>query len=186
MDRQIFIPFSRQLYDDIVRLSNGRMDPAYMAQQALEDMLALEAADQWADHWGENFEEAVELFVHGRRVDESKNDQDVGSLIERLVSEQQLKEQHPETKCLIWKELTIPAGTPVRMVYNEQTFFAAVQDGAIKDSDGDYSPSQWASKVARGTSRNAWRDIEFKDSKTGIWMLADEMRQRVRKRGARI
>jgi hypothetical protein len=50
------------------------------------------------------------------------------------------------------------------------------------------SPSEWASKVAGGTSRNAWRDLWFKEPLSKTWVPAqlvrDQAQQEIQERGA--
>ena len=57
---------------------------------------------------------------------------------------------------------------------------AEVRDEEIVFEEMSYSPSQWASKIAGGTSRNAWRDIWIKERGSDRWVLADDLRRNAR------
>ncbi|AZO72165.1 hypothetical protein [Mesorhizobium sp. M1D.F.Ca.ET.043.01.1.1] len=81
-------------------------------------------------------------------------------------------------KPLVWKEVTIPQGSEVRMAYGADHHYAKIQGGKIVDASGEYSPSEWASKVAGGTSRNAWRDLWFRLPLTKDWVPAQTLRSK--------
>ena len=83
---------------------------------------------------------------------------------------------------LIWNEITLPSGTDVRMSYRGKEFYAEVSGSKIIDQDGQYSPGNWANKVANDTSRNAWRDIWFRKPAEQSWVLADDLRRIARRR----
>ena len=78
---------------------------------------------------------------------------------------------------LVWGELTLPEGTNLKMRYRGEDHFAIVSGGKIVDHGETYSPSEWARKVARDTSRNAWRDIWIKGQDGTGWILADQLRR---------
>ncbi len=80
----------------------------------------------------------------------------------------------------MWKEVTISSGTDVRMQYGGSYHFARVKNGKIEDQDGRFSPSEWASKVANGTNRNAWRDLDFRLSHNESWISASHLRVNIR------
>ena len=84
-----------------------------------------------------------------------------------------------------WSTLFLPNGTRLRMQYKGAYYYAVVADEKIvileKDSplsDGNYSPSEFASKVANNTQRNAWRDLWVKRPADRDWELADDLRRR--------
>jgi hypothetical protein len=81
-----------------------------------------------------------------------------------------------------WGTLFMPNGTLVRMEYKRQTYQATVKFDKIDYKGETHTPSELASKIAAGTSRNAWRDLMVKRPGDTEWCLADELR-RV-KRGA--
>jgi hypothetical protein len=62
------------------------------------------------------------------------------------------------------------------MAYGDKHRYATVRRGHIVDDGEEYSPSEWASKVAGGTSRNAWRDLWFKEPLSKTWVPAQLLR----------
>lgn len=61
-----------------------------------------------------------------------------------------------------WGSVFLPNGTKIRMDYKGTTHHAEVKFQNIYYKDEVYSPSELASKIAAGTSRNAWRDLMIK------------------------
>jgi len=164
----VYIPIPRKLYHDIVRFSDGEIDPARLAADQIEewlyDSIAFDNFD-WDDRW----EEVAEEYAPD-------------------VYKAWLKEQakaapaKPKSRDLVWKEVTIPHGSEVRMAYKGRVYHAKVQDGAIVDDEGRrYSPSRWAKHVANGTARNAWRDLSFKEPLSKHWIPAEVLRMQARK-----
>ena len=85
-----------------------------------------------------------------------------------------------EAQPLVWKEITVQHGSAVRMPYGGKHHYAEIKNGRIVDESGSYSPSEWASKVAGGTSRNAWRDLWFKEPMAKAWVPAQLLREQAR------
>ena len=83
-------------------------------------------------------------------------------------------------KALLWHALIISAGSRVRMKYGGTWHYAEIAYGGIFDGDRKYSPAAWACKIANGTSRNAWRDLEFYAPGSARWEPAQELRERYR------
>lgn len=165
----IHIPISRKLYDDIVRFSDGALDPAAIAADQLESWIARDLEFGDGGHWGERFAEvAAEYAPH---------------VLQALDSEEQaaLARLRKANKPLVWKEVSIPAGSDVRMAYGGTQLYAKVESGFIVDDGVSYSPSEWASKVAGGTSRNAWRDLWFRQHGSKDWTPAQILREQARR-----
>ncbi|WP_371039469.1 hypothetical protein [Rhodosalinus sp. FB01] len=165
----IHIPFNRKLYNDIVRCSNGRLDPAELAEDQVRDLIERNL-DSLAHEWfGDQLVDLVRAhFPH---------------YLTQLEAELCAGDPSKKTNIpLIWKELTVPSGTEVRMQYAGSHHFARVKDGKIEDADGRFSPSEWASKIANGTSRNAWRDLWFKKPTESAWVPAELLRSQSRGR----
>jgi hypothetical protein len=170
----VYIPFSRKLYDDIVRFSDGALDPAALAesrvQSWVENSLEFGTDDPWVP---ERLEELAEIYAP--------------HVLERWLKEDtaQLR-QRSENRPLVWKELTIASGSQVRMSYDGEHHYAVVKGGHIVDDGRSYSPSEWASKIAGGTSRNAWRDLWFKELLSKAWvpaqMLRDQAQEEIRRK----
>ncbi len=79
-----------------------------------------------------------------------------------------------------WDPLFLPNGTRLRMTYKGKDSFAEVRHQRIVEGDREFSASEWASKVASNTSRNAWRDIYIKRPTDDDWQLADVLRIRAK------
>jgi hypothetical protein len=163
-EENIFIPFPRRLYYDIVRFSDGRIRPEAIAADQVE--VWLQGSVDFGDQWGERVEEVAQIYapdVYQRWMDED---------------ERALYSARADNRPLIWKEVSIDAGSDVRMTYGGTMHFARVKRGRIVDEAGEFTPSEWASKVAGGTSRNAWRDLWFKDPMSKNWVAAQTLRSR--------
>lgn len=80
-----------------------------------------------------------------------------------------------------WAPLFLPNGTLIRMEYKKEISQAAVRNNKIDFNGKSYSPSELASIVAKGTNRNAWRDLLIKRPGDTDWCLADELRRRMLK-----
>ena len=160
----IYVPMRRKLYDDVVRFSDGQIDPAAVAEDMLQNWIGNEA--EWGPdgRWGDRFEEvAAEYAPH---------------LLEES-DQKELAKNREKYKSLVWKEVTIAAGSGVRMAYGDTHHYAKVERGAIVDDGKEYSPSEWASKIAGGTSRNAWRDLWFREPSSKTWVPAQMLRDQV-------
>lgn len=164
----IFIPIPRELYDDIVRFSDGALDPAQLAASELEFWLTNSVT--FGDYdWGDRWEEVAAKYAP--------------DVYEAWLKEQNVDRPKPSRPCdLVWKEVTVPHGSQVRMTYKGRTYYAKVEDGAIVDEEGRrFSPSQWANHIANGTARNAWRDLSFKLPMSAHWIPANILRAQARK-----
>jgi hypothetical protein len=164
----VYIPLRRKLYDDIVRYSDGRVDPAAMAESQLEMWVERDLEFGTGAFWGDRFEEvaaeyAPHLYEHIEKM--------------RQTETAAYREEH---KPLVWKEVTVRAGSEVRMSYGDNHHYAKIDRGAIIDDGKQYSPSEWASKVAGGTSRNAWRDLWFRELGSKTWVPAQMLRDQAR------
>lgn len=158
------IPFPRQLYHDLVRWSDGRFDPAEQAVTLL--LWHLERCVMFDDDWG--------------YLEEHFGD-NADTLARTLFPQHTLENRNlPSAAPLIWKGVNIPENTEVRMDYGGRPHTAAIRCAKIEDGDGRYSPSEWASKVAGGTARNAWRDLWFKRPGSSEWVNAMSLREALR------
>lgn len=162
----IYIPFPRKLYDDIVRFSDGRLDPVDLAERKVRSFVedTFELGSNAVDYWDDRAEEVAEEYAP--------------HVAERWRQEDQSarEERRAENKPLVWKEVTISAGSKVRMNYHGEHHYAEVKRGRILDEGKEYSPSEWASKVADNTTRNAWRDLWFQELLSEVWAPAQLLR----------
>lgn len=176
MSEVIYVPFPKKLYDDLVRLSDGRCKPAEWAVDRLEDWIDRNFQSEmmgmgWAsDHFMNLFADRIEDFAEEYCPD----------LLEHWakLDEHQSKERLVGRNPLIWKGVVVVPGSEVRMSYGGVQHYAKIHDGKIVDADGQFSPSEWASKVAAGTSRNAWRDLWFKAPGEINWVPATALKER--------
>ena len=159
-DSVIYIPFPRDLYDDIVRFSEGRFDPVDLAEEQILNLFERNLGDLTDQWFGENMYEFAKRHFPDY-ADELRRE-----------STAPLREARP----LIWKDVVIQHGARVRMQYGGTHHFAKVDNGKIVDDDGKFSPSAWARKTANDTSRNAWRDLWFKNPMSSHWRPAEILR----------
>jgi hypothetical protein len=146
----VFVPFPKNLYDKVVARSAGQVDPVGVAVDQLEDWIerTLDGAKWWTEEGLEAWE--AELEPTPSSGDPSKGYQ--------------------------WKTLLLPNGTTLRMTYQGRNHLAQIRYERLRYEGNDYSPSQFAGKVA-GSSRNAWRDLWVKLPGSSDWQLADELRR---------
>ena len=164
----IYVAVRSKLNNDIVRLTDGSFDAAVLVETLLEDWIhySLEMnAEEW---FGDRAMEAAEIYNPGLAAQWQAQDEKARSAYQK------------QNRPLVWKELSLRPGTNVRMTYDGVQHYATVKEGEIEDDNGRFSPSQWASKVAGGTSRNAWRDIWFKEPLAKTWVPAELMRNQAK------
>lgn len=159
----IYIPFDAELARDIIRFSDGKLDPAILAVDQVWGFITSNPDNP--DFWGDRVDEVIQKYAPQMWEQWQENEAEEGA---------KLREQRQP---LIWKGVTIAAGSEVRMSYDGKNHFAKVQRGAIVDDGKEYSPSEWASKVADGTSRNAWRDLWIKEPLSRTWVPASLLRE---------
>lgn len=176
MPDAIYVPFPKQLYDDLIRFSDGRCDPVAWAVERLEAWIELNFQSEvsglgWAsDKFMGYFDERIEDFAEEYFPEALKHWE--------VQGEHDLAERNSNRRPLVWKTVVIASGSDVRMSYGGQHHYAKIHDGKIRDNDGDFSPSEWASKIAGGTSRNAWRDLWFKAPGETAWSPATLIREK--------
>lgn len=158
----IYVPIKRELYDDIVRFSDGKLNPALLIDDQIEAWVVT-SLEFFPETWGERALEVAEKYAP--HIAARWEEEDRASVVP-------LANRRP----LVWKAVNVPHGSDVRMTYGDQQFYGTVEDGKIKDADGTYSPSEWASKIAAGTSRNAWRDLWFREPLSKNWVPAMVLR----------
>ena len=165
MSENIYIAFPRDLYNDLIRLSaDGFPEPEALAVDLIERWICDSLESDPEERWGDNYMEVAEKYapdLYNKWLDEDNDS---------------VKARQADALPLIWKEVTISSGSEVRMAYGDGHHLAKVKGGKIVDDDGTFSPSEWASKVAGGTSRNAWRDLWFKEPYGKAWVPAQLLR----------
>lgn len=158
----IHIPLRREIYNKLLVATRGTFDPY---EHAEEGVLRVCAAMIQAGNL-----EYDEDYIREHSSDLDDLHAEVGH------------EESRRPTPLIWKEITVPEHSHVRMKYNGLAFEAIVSDGAIKYEDKLYTPAQWANKIADNTNRNAWKDIWFKLPGQRDFVLASQLREAARAR----
>jgi hypothetical protein len=170
---EVCIPINAELVRDIILYSDGKLDPFTLANDQLRYFIE-RSVETAPEHWGDHLYEVAEKYAPWVR---EHLDKDEARLSAKL---------HEDNQPLVWKEISVPAGSEVRMAYGDKHHYASIRRGHIVDDGKEYSPSEWASKVADGTSRNAWRDLWFKEPFSKTWVPAQLLReqtQEAQKRG---
>lgn len=167
-EKMISIPFPKELYDDIIRFSDGEADPVWLARFRVERWVEDSVSHLMGEPeiWGDRLHEVAEkyapdAFEQWQEIDDGKA---------------------AHAKPLVWKEIIVPAGSDVRMHYNRDYHYAKVADGKIVDGNQSFTPNEWASKVARGTARNAWDALWFREPHSSRWVSANDLREQARER----
>jgi len=171
----IYLPISKRLYDDVVRFSDGHCDLIWTMEEQFHHFIRRTADDNCFGVMGNDparLREFLKIY-HPDIVDRWDN--------ETAVGEEEEAEPSAKWSPLVWKEAEVPAGSEVRMQYAGAYHTARIANGKIIDRDGQYSPSEWASKVAAGTNRNAWRDLYFRLPGKADWTAAGTLREEARK-----
>jgi hypothetical protein len=161
----LYVPVPRKLYNDVNRLSDGKIDLVEFSLRQFDDYISMTEEDDAHGIFGTRFEEF--LADHYPDLLASRRAREVGV---------ELADDLMLSVPLVWKEVVIPSGAQVRMQYSNAYHFAKVNDGMIEDEKGRYTPSEWASKIAAGTNRNAWRDLWFRFPNRREWLSATSLR----------
>jgi hypothetical protein len=150
------VPINADLISQIILRSNGRADVASMVEHSLETFLDRTRGDP--DIWSEEHADQV-----------AQEDEDG-----------QIKEVGDPSRGYLWSGVFLPNGTSLRIEYKGEYYFADVRHQTITFRGETCSPSQFASRAAGNTSRNAWRDIWLQYPGTSGWVFADEARRKAR------
>ncbi len=171
------VPMDDGFCTDMIRFSDGRITLSRLGELAEEQVLSLlerSFEDHGEDWFGDRAVEFAEIYFP--HIAEDWRRADAAAAVPRYPK---------RNKPLVWKEVTIEHGAQVRMHYAGVHHYAIVEDGRIVDEDGKFSPSEWASKVAGGTTRNAWRDLSFKELLSSHWLPAQFLRDQARSEKSR-
>jgi hypothetical protein len=154
----VFIP--GDIVGEIFLRSQGRIDPVGLIESAITDFLERTRGD--ALIWGQEHADAV-----------SAEQADGG-----------LQKYGPATRGYQWQNVFLPNGTQLKIPYKGRDHLAEIRHQQLYYEDTPTSPSQFASRVARYTSRNAWRDIWVKRPDDKDWLPANRLRRESRARPA--
>ena len=146
----VYIAFPRELYEEIILRSRGKLDPGHVAIYE------------------------VEGFMAQTRYDPSFWDEQV---IEEELVDEFLDEYGASSFGYRWQNVFLPNGTKVRMTYQGSTSVAEIKHEKLTFEGEALSPSEFASQVANNTNRNAWRDLWVRRPKDTDWIAADVLRR---------
>jgi len=157
-----YIPIRADLIQEIYRRSDlhGQVDVAYLINNILEGKLDGTAGDS---DWWDN-EEYIQTYWEERDWEEEQ------------------RTYGNRNEGYMWKNLFLPNRTKLRMTYKGTVHEAEIRHQKIlyeeqTEFEGKpFSPSSLVSKIAEGTSRNAWRDIYIQRPGDRDWILADVAR----------
>ncbi len=151
----IFVPLRADLYAELVRRS-GRSDVSIYIENQIDDFLESTKGDPeiWSSEYVENLAEQEDDEYREKFGDPGRGYQ--------------------------WQKVFLPNGTKVRMTYRGDASYGEIRHSELFLEDESMSPSEFASRVANNTSRNAWRDIYVKFPGDGSWKIADDLRRQSR------
>lgn len=175
MSDVVFLPFDRKLYEDVIRFSDGHCNLVWTMEEQFHDFIRRTADDNCFGVMGDDparLRKFLEIYHPDVVARWDEEDATIAS-----TNEARSTKWSP----LVWKDVEVPAGSEVRMQYAGAYHTARIANGKIVDGDGQFSPSEWASKVAAGTNRNAWRDLYFRLPGKADWVSAVALRDAARK-----
>lgn len=176
----IFLPVDKNLYDDVIRFSDGKCDLLTVMEDQFHDFIRRTADDYCFGVMGDDPKKLRQfLAIYHPDIVARWDAEEVQQSPAASIDD-------PRWRSLVWKDIEVPAGSHVRMQYGGAYHTAKVEGGRIVDDDGQFSPSEWASKVAAGTNRNAWRDLYFRLPGKSEWVAASTMRDQNRKGRAKL
>lgn len=158
MSDYIGLPFPASMYDEFIIRKGGSVDVAAWVEQIVQDYLDRTRDDPniWSDEYVERLEE--------------------------IEADERVEEYGLPSKGYEWQNLFLPNGTQLRMTYKGRVSMAEVKHQQIWCAGEVVSPSEFASRVANNTNRNAWRDILIRTPGSHEFILAAKLRREARQR----
>lgn len=148
----IYVPLKVELYAELVRRS-GQANVANYVESQVADFLNATEGDP--DIWSAEY-----IDKHHDKTDQEFLDS-FGN----------------PTRGIQWGQLFLPNGTQIRMTYSGDAHYGEIRHEKLVLENEAVTPSEFASRVANNTSRNAWRDLYIKFPGKGTWKLADDLRR---------
>ena len=121
-------------------------------------------------------ENIVESFLERTRGDPDIWSPEHAQEIAEEEGDETLVEFGAPSKGYQWQGVLLPNGTALKTTYKNKDHFAEVRHQQLFYEGSPCSPSQFASRAANNTSRNAWRDIWIKRPTDKDWIFADAAR----------
>lgn len=121
-------------------------------------------------------EHCVESFLDRTRGDpDIWSDEHAKMVASEAVDDTLIKFGNP-AKGYHWQNVFMRNGTRLKITYKGCDKYAEVRHQQIYYEELPCSPSQYASRVANNTARNAWRDIWIKRPSDNDWVFAEDLR----------
>ena len=155
---KIAVLIDARLHNEIVMRRRNTGNVTHIIENVLNDFLDRTEGD---DIWHEDY---------------------IGAWLE-LQEDDYLVKYGPPDKGHHWGNVLLPNGAKLKITYMKRDYFAEIRHGRIMDGKHARTPSEWASCVAKHTSRNAWRDIYVQQPGTTKWVAAQVMRYEARREG---
>jgi hypothetical protein len=150
----VCVPIDASLYNELViRVGDPNKDVTDIIDHAVRSFLERTADDEWS-----------EAYTIWRESEEPADE------VRQMIGD--------PTKGVHWTPLFLPNGTKISMTYAGKVHDAEIRHEKIfLGTEEIPSPSMLASKIADGTSRNAWRDLRIKRPSDIEYKLADDLRR---------
>lgn len=150
----VCVPLDSSLYNELViRVGDPNRDVAGFIDHAVRSYLERTEDDQWS--------EAYDAWKYRKKP-----------------TEDFCRKHGDPNKGVHWTPLFLPNGTKIQMLYAGKFYDSEVRHEKILLGNEEISsPSVLASKIAAGTSRNAWRDLRIKRPTDPEFRLADDLRR---------
>ena len=148
----VYVPLRVELYADLVRRS-GKADVSHFIDHCVATFLDDTEGDPviWTAEYIEKHAEEQDEAFREKFGDPGRGYQ--------------------------WGTVFLPNGTEILMTYAGQNSHAQIRHAGFWHGEERMSPSQFASRVANNTSRNAWRDLYIKFPGDASWTPADRLRR---------
>jgi hypothetical protein len=156
MSDQIAVLIDAKLHNEIVLRLRKPDDVSHIIANVVADFLERTKHDD--DLWSDEFIEEIAA----------------------MESDDRVATYGDATKGYQWQALFLPNGTLLKITYKGRDHLADIRHEHLTHDGRRFTPSEWASRVANNTSRNAWRDISVQLPGSSRWELADVLRHKQR------
>lgn len=153
---ELTVPIRSDLVTEIILRSRGEADVSLIVEDVVEAFLDRTRGDGII--WSKQ---------HAEEVAQEGNDKTLARI-------------GPPSKGYNWSGIFLPNGTMLRVEYKGEGHSAEVLHQQIIYEGECCSPSEFASRAANNTSRNAWRDIWIKKPRSSDWEFSGELRRGLR------
>ena len=134
MEEVIYLPFSKRLYDDVVRFSDGHCNLVWTMEEQFHNFIRRTADDHCFGVMGDDPTRLKRfLEIYHPDIVARWDDEDATRDLEAAAGS-------TKWSPLVWKEVSVPAGSEVRMQYGGAYHTARIANGKIVDVDGDAVP----------------------------------------------